>query len=76
MDTTNDIYDDDIIINSDYITIDAYASVSLNAWNNMNRLANCINYQGIEIYNYFTYSDAPLTADQYARVMSFLDEIS
>ena len=71
MDTTNDIYDD---INSDYININNY--IRYNVWNNMYDLANHINYQGLEIYNYITYSDAPLTADQYGKVMSFLDEIS
>ena len=79
-DNANDIYDDDTIINSDYITIDAYASdanyIRYNVWNNMNDLANHVNYQGLEIYNYISYSDAPLTADQYGKVMSFLDEIS
>ena len=84
-DNANEIYDDDTIINTDYITIDAYASsdygsdanyIRYNVWNNMNDLANHINYQGLEIYNYITYSEAPLTADQYGKVMSFLDEIS
>lgn len=75
-----DIYDDDIIINSDYITIDDYGSgsnyIRYNVLNSMYDLANHINYQGLEIYNYITYSDEPLTADQYDKVMSFLDEIS
>ena len=77
-DNANDIYDDDTIINTDYITIDDYASdyIRYNVWTNMNDLANHIHYQGLEIYNYITYSEAPLTADQYGKVMSFLDEIS
>lgn len=71
---------DDTIINTDYITIDDYASdenlIRYNVWNNMHDLAYCVNYQGLEIYNYITYSEAPLTEDQYLKVMSFLDEIS
>ncbi len=73
MDTINDYnaIDDYTTINDNYITIDSISKYS--RWYD---LEHHVNYDGLEIYNYFTndeYVDNDnLTSSQYFNIMEFL----